>query len=177
MKKVIAFAGSNSSKSINHQLIEATAKIAEGFEVEVIQLKDYEAPIYGIDLELSNGFPESMSKLKAKFDSAAGFIISSPEHNGSIPAVLKNSLDWISRMGSPIFQDKPVLFMATSPGPRGGASVLKHLLEIMPFRGAKITGSFSLPSFSENFENAALTGEHKTKLSEELAKLHDALNI
>ena len=176
MKKVLAFAGSNSKNSINHQLVQATAKMAKGFEVEVIRLTDYESPMYGMDLEAEQGIPQGTLDLKAKMEGADGFILSSPEHNGSFPAFLKNTLDWLSRAGGKTFQDKPTLLMATSPGARGGGGILVHMLQILPYAGAQVTGGFSLPSFFENFKEGDIIEEHKTKLAEELAKLNEALN-
>ncbi len=175
MKKVIAFAGSNSKNSINHQLIQASALLAEGFEVEVIKLTNYEVPMFGMDLEAEQGIPQGTLDLKAKMETADGFILSSPEHNGSFPAFLKNTLDWLSRAGEKTFQDKPTLLMATSPGPRGGGAILAHMLQVLPYAGAQVTGGFSLPSFHEHFVNGEVQGEHKKKLEEELSKLGVAL--
>jgi NAD(P)H-dependent FMN reductase len=85
-------------------------------------------------------------------------------------------LDWLSRAGGKTFQDKPTLLMATSPGARGGGGILGHMLQILPYAGAQVTGGFSLPFFFENFKEGDIIGEHKTKLVEELAKLNAALN-
>lgn len=102
---------------------------------------------------MEQGIPEQIRALRKLFDEADAFIISSPEYNGSLPAGFKNTLDWVSRIDGKIFQDKPVLLMSTSPGGRGGKSVLDHLTKVMPFWGAKIVGSFSLPKFNENFSD------------------------
>jgi chromate reductase, NAD(P)H dehydrogenase (quinone) len=172
MKKIIAFSGSNSNHSINQSLIRATAQLVLGTEVEVLDLRDYPAPVYGIDLEKSSGFPENMVAFHQKMLTADGFIVSSPEHNGSMPAVLKNTLDWLSRQEGKIFQDKPVVFLSTSEGERGGASVMKHILEIMPYRGAVIVGGFSIGNFSQKIQNDQfvdeITKESVLKLVDEL---------
>jgi NAD(P)H-dependent FMN reductase len=94
-----------------------------------------------------------------------GFIVSSPEHNGSMPAVLKKSLDWVSRQGGKIFNDKPVVFLATSPGPQGGSSVLEHMVTIMPFRGTRVV------SFRDKVVAGDLIGEDKDKVQALIAKL------
>lgn len=174
MKKILAFSGSNSSTSINQQLVKIASTYAVNAEVEVIDLRDYEALIFGLDLE-KEGVPSAMVELKEKMHSVDGFIVSSPEHNGSMPAFLKNSLDWVSRQGGKIFNDKPVVFLSTSPGPRGGASVLKHLVEIMPYRGAKVVGSHGVGSFESKLEGGELYGADKEAIQELVAKLEAAI--
>jgi NAD(P)H-dependent FMN reductase len=165
MKKIIAFSGSNSSKSINQTLINIVSEYFTSCEVEVLNIRDYRAIVYGIDEEVQDGFPESMVNFKEKMDSADGYLISSPEHNGSMPTALKNTFDWLSRMGTKILQEKPVVFLAASPGARGGASVLKHLTEIMPFRGAKIVGSHGVGEFASKISDGKLISEDdKTKI-------------
>ena len=176
MKKIIAFSGSNSSQSINQQLIEATSGLLDGVEVEILNLRNYPAPVYGIDLEMSEGFPGTMKSLKEKMSGADGFLVSTPEHNGSMPAVLKNTIDWLSRMDQKAFQEKPTVFMSTSPGPRGGMSALEHLVAIMPFRGAIIVGSYSLGNFGDHLKDGNLTKEKASELKPILDKLSDAVN-
>ena len=156
MKKIIAFAGSNSSKSINHQLILAVGELLTQVEVDVISLRDYEAPIYGVDLEESEGFPTSMTALFDKFSTADGFLVSTPEHNGFMPSVMKNTHDWLSRMGRKVYNDKPVVFLSTSPGGRGGVSALGQIMSVMPHQGAKIIGGHSMGSFFDKMENGKL---------------------
>jgi len=177
MSKIIAFSGSNSGQSINQQFINATVPLFKGAEVEVIDLRDYPAPLYGIDLEMSEGIPASMQSLKEKLREADGFLISSPEHNGSMPAVLKNTIDWLSRIEQKVFDEKPTVFMSTSPGPRGGLSALDHLVTIMPYRGAKIVGSYSLGNFGENVVDGVLSEEKKTELLPILNKLVNAVSV
>lgn len=158
MKKIIAFSGSNSSSSINQQLIVAVSKYIKDVdvEVEVISLRDYEAPLFGVDLESEIGSPDAMKALFEKIGEADGFLISTPEHNGLIPAVFKNTIDWLSRLGRKLFNDKPVVFLSTSPGGRGGASALGQLMSVMPHQGAKIIGGHSMGSFNDKMENGEL---------------------
>lgn len=177
MKKVLAFSGSNHSQSINQQLVKIAASYVKNSEikVEILSLKDYPAVMFGLDEEAANGYPDNMIKLKEKMHSVDGFIVSSPEHNGSMPAVFKNSLDWVSRQGGKIFNDKPVVFLSTSPGPRGGASVLQHLLQIMPYRGAEIIGGHAVGSFEEKIKEGDLTGEDKNAVQQLVEKLETHL--
>lgn len=171
MKKILAFAGSNSVNSINHLLVKGASDLLSETEVELISLRDFEAPVYGIDMEVNDGFPESMVELYKRFTEADGFIVGVPEHNGSMPAVMKNTLDWISRQGGKIFQNKPVVFLGTSPGGRGAASAMKHVLEIMPHRGAMIVGHYSLPNFNDHF----ISGTFNSEVVEELGALMNQL--
>ena len=79
-------------------------------------------------------------------------MISFAEHNGAYSAAFKNIFDWTSRINAKTFQEKQVLLLATSPGPRGGSSVLEIAKNRFPFQGAVVKGSFSLPSFNDNFD-------------------------
>lgn len=149
MKKILGFSGSNSPQSINQRLVYIVSKNVIGAEVEIINLRDYTAPVFGVEEQAQSGIPTSIQSLHSKMQEADGFLISSPEHNGSMPAVFKNTIDWLSIIEMKVFMNKPTVFLATSPGPRGGASVLKHLLDIMPYRGANIIGGYALGSFNE----------------------------
>jgi NAD(P)H-dependent FMN reductase len=172
MKRILAFSGSNSSTSINQQLVRAVSALESDLTIDVIDLRDFPAPIFGVDLEANEGVPESMVTLRNLMSEYDGYIISSPEHNGSIPTFFKNTLDWLSRQGGKIFQEKSVVFLAASPGARGGASVLQHLLEVMPHRGAKIVGGHGVGMFPEKMNGDNLKeGEDKMKIQELLYKL------
>jgi NAD(P)H-dependent FMN reductase len=176
MKKILAFAGSNSSTSINKKLIHAVAGFVTKSELEIIDLNDYPAPMFGVDLERAQGPPDSMIQLDAKMQEADGFIVASPEHNGSMPAFFKNILDWQSRIRKPIFCDKPTLFLSTSPGGRGGSSALQHLMAIMPFRGTKIIGGHAMGQFNDKVVDGKLIeGEDREAIVKLVALLEDSL--
>lgn len=175
MSKILAFSGSNSKNSINQQLVHAVATLVEGHEVEVISLRDYTAPVYGIDLEVEEGMPQAMQSLKDKMREADGFIVSTPEHNGSMSAVLKNTIDWLSRIEQKVFDDKPTVFMSTSPGPRGGASALEHLVTVMPYRGANIVGHYSLGSFGDHYNDGSLDETTSLEIKKVLNKLIESI--
>ncbi len=176
MGKILAFSGSNSSQSINQQLIHSAAAMINDHEVEVISLIDYPAPVFGVDLKKEQGIPGTIHALNAKFEEADGLLISTPEHNGSMPAVFKNTIDWLSMIRPSIFGDKPTVFMSTSTGARGGRSVLDHVLTIMPYRGAKIVGSFSLPSFNTNFSDGIVSASQIDELRRTLLSLEKAVS-
>jgi NAD(P)H-dependent FMN reductase len=79
-------------------------------------------------------------------------VISLAEHNGNYAAAFKNLIDWCSRINGKIFQEKPMLLMASSPGGRGGASILEIATNNFPRFGAIIKNTFSLPNFNANFD-------------------------
>ena len=116
-------------------------------------LNDYEMPIFSVDKEKENGIPQLAQDIYAKLGSADLIIISFAEHNGAYSTAFKNILDWTSRINMKTFQEKPMLLLATSPGPRGGSSVLEIAKGRFPFQGGVVKGSFSLPSFFDNFNS------------------------
>lgn len=169
MKKIITLGGSNSKNSINKQLAEFTGGLINHVELVKIDLNDFEMPIYSIDLENEKGFSEATKKLNAVFNNADGFVVSLAEHNGAYAAVFKNAYDWLSRMEAKVWRDKPMLLLSSSPGGRGGQTVLEIALEKFPRMGANIVGSMSLPSFYDNFKDGELVNEDlKIKLEEKV---------
>lgn len=152
MKKIIAFAGSSSRNSINKQLAVYAAGLFENAEVEVLDLNDYEMPLFSVDREKENGIHNLAHDFYAKIGSADLMVLSLAEHNGAYATAFKNILDWTSRINNKTFQDKPMLLMATSPGARGGASVLDIAAKRFPYQGAQVKATFSLPAFFENFD-------------------------
>ncbi len=170
MQKILAFAGSNSSKSVNNQLINWIIRQAQDRPIEQIDIRDYEMPLFGEDLEREAGHPETAIALRQKFSEVDAFIIASPEHNGMMPAVLKNLFDWLSRIPvdgeKGIFGNKPVLLLSASPGPRGGMTNLQNMANVIPFWGAEVKGQYSLGSFYDNFKDGQPSKSHQQKLLE-----------
>ena len=152
MKKIIAFGASSSKTSINIQLATYAANQFKNTLIEVLDLNNYEMPIFSTDKEAQIGIPQLAQDFYDKLGTADLIIISFAEHNGAYTAAFKNIFDWISRINGKTFQEKPTLLLATSPGPRGGGSVLEIAKGRFPFQGAEVIGSFSLPSFYENFD-------------------------
>lgn len=168
MKRIVALAGSNSRESINKKLVHYTCKIISDVDVVHIDLNDFELPIYGVDFESEHGIPSLVYEINEIFEGADGFVISLAEHNGSYSAVFKNIIDWLSRVKMEFWNKKPMLLMATSPGGRGGATVLQTAQSSFPFMGATIVESFTLPSFYQNFKDGNITDhvlreEHRRK--------------
>ena len=168
MRKIIAFAGSSSKTSINKQLATFAANQFENASVEVLDLNDYEMPVFSVDKEKENGIHTLATDFYAKIGSADLIVLSLAEHNGNYTTAFKNVLDWTSRINSKTFQEKEMLLLATSPGARGGSSVLDIATKRFPFQGGIVKGSFSLPSFYENFDvvNGIINPEYKNQLLE-----------
>lgn len=177
MKKIITIAGTNSQKSINKQLLSYASGFLEEVEIISIDLNDYVLPIYGVDFENENGIPTAIKRLDELLDTADGFIIALAEHNGSYTAVFKNTLDWLSRANMKVWRDKPTLLMATSPGGRGGATVLQGAVKYFPFLGAHVVADFSLPSFFNNFSEGAISDDLlKEEFAQKLEKFQSYLS-
>ena len=168
MKKIIAFGASNSATSINKQLATFAANQFQNASVEILDLNDYEMPIFSVDKEKENGIHPLAQEFYDKLGSADLIIISFAEHNGNYSTAFKNILDWTSRINAKTFQEKPMLLLATSPGARGGSSVLEIANKRFPFQGGIVKGRFSLPSFFENFDvvNGIIHPEYKNQLLE-----------
>ncbi len=137
--KLIALSGSQRDGSFNQQLVDRASELAreEGGEVTQISLQDFALPIYTPQVE-AEAFPDGARELKALFASHSGFLIASPEFNGSVSAGLKNALDWASRptngegpLAFSAFRGKIAGIMSASPGPLGGARGLQHLAQIL----------------------------------------------
>ncbi|MCH9660967.1 MAG: NAD(P)H-dependent oxidoreductase [Bacteroidetes bacterium] len=169
MKKILAFAGSNSSTSINHTLVSHVASTISDAEVSVIKLTDYDLPLYSIDVETEQGFPNDLKTLLATIAEVDAMIISVNEHNGTISAFFKNVLDWLTRLEYKFPANKKVLLLSTSPGKRGGVSALEYISGFLPRIDADIVGSIAFPSFSENFNSNEGTIVN-TELSEAIEK-------
>ncbi|WP_422361631.1 NADPH-dependent FMN reductase [Reichenbachiella sp.] len=171
MKKIIAFAGSNSSTSINMQLVRYTGSLIENNEVEYLDLRKYDAPIYSADIE-KEGIPQPIKDLVAKLSEADAYIIGTPEHNGSLTAFLKNTIDWASRVEAKFLGGKPVLLLSTSNGKRGAAGSLEDLNNKMKYFAGEVATTYSLGSFSESFD----TTEKVITNKEEQIRLKEATN-
>lgn len=150
--KIIAFGASTSSNSINKKLAIYTASLFENASVEVLDLNDFAMPLFNVDIEMTMGEHDLAHAFLAKIKSADLLVISMAEHNGNYSSAFKNIFDWCTRINAKVFQEKPMLLLATSPGARGGASVLEIAKNAFPRYGGVIKATFSLPSFQANFD-------------------------
>ena len=136
--RLLAFAGSMRSGSLNKKLLRAACNMAEtqGAQVTLLELRELALPLYDGDVEQTHGLPEGARRLKQLMISHDAFLIASPEYNSSISGVLKNAIDWASRPqpGEPPlapFKDKVAGLLSASPGGLGGIRGLLPLRTIL----------------------------------------------
>lgn len=152
--KILAFAATSSTKSINEQLIKYAASRIDGadIETEMLNINDYELPLYSEDREAEIGQPELAKAFLDKIADSDAIMISFAEHNGSYTVAYKNIFDWASRINPKVFQNKPMILFVTSPGPGGASSVLALAVTSAPFFDGDVKASLSVPSFYDNFD-------------------------
>jgi NAD(P)H-dependent FMN reductase len=129
MATIIGLAGSLRAGSYNAALLRAAIQVAPaGLTIETASIRDI--PLYDGDLEKASGIPAPVAELKDRIATADGILIATPEYNSSIPGVLKNAIDWLSRPARDIprvFGDRPLAIMGVTPG-RGGTSLAQTAL-------------------------------------------------
>lgn len=150
--KIVAFGASTSSTSINKTLAIYAANLVTGAEVNILDLNDFSIPIFSEDLENEIGKPENAQNFINELRETDLIIISFAEHNGGYTAAYKNLLDWSSRIERDFYQNKPAIFLSTSPGAGGASNVLKTAIDSAQFFGADVKASFSVPAFYDNFD-------------------------
>ncbi|WP_028295138.1 NADPH-dependent FMN reductase [Oceanobacter kriegii] len=173
--KVLAFAASNHKASINKQLVtHATDLLAANAsaEVEILDLNDFEMPIYSIDREVADGIPEPAKAFFSKIGEADAVVIGFGEYNGNYSVAYKNVFDWASRIDQKVYQNKPAVLLATSPGPGGAQSVLGIAAGSAPYFAMDVKAQLSVPNFGDNFDaekgeltNADLAAQLKDALA------------
>ena len=168
--KILAFAGSNSSESINHQLIQFVGKQINEVEIEVLRLTDFNIPLYGIDIEKSEGFPKGVIDLYNKIQEAHGIIISVAEHNGNVTAFFKSVIDWLSMYNGTFLEGKKILLLSTSPGQRGGASALAITQKLLSYFKGELVTSYSLGNFKKIYKDGKIIDEGIEEKVKELIK-------
>lgn len=181
-KKILAFAASNSTTSINARLAKHAAQVLQSefdaeIEIETLHLADYDMPVFSPEMEAA-GIPQEAKDFYERIGSVDGLIISFAEYNGCYTTAFKNVFDWASRIKMQIYQDKPMLMMATSLGPRGGQNVLKIASEAAPFFGGKVTSTFNFGPFAEHFDEeteSLKTAKLATELTQAVAAFFEGL--
>ncbi|MFK8030440.1 MAG: NADPH-dependent FMN reductase [Gammaproteobacteria bacterium] len=175
---IIAFAASNSQYSINASLVRYACSLMNDAHIEMLDINDYDMPVYGIDIELSSGIPQAAHDFIQKLASADALIVSFAEHNGLYTAAYKSLFDWASRVDRYVYQHKPMVMLATSPGSRGGIGVLQIAESGAPHFGGKVLASVSIPKFGENFDlesNTLINPEYVKQIEAALALLPEAV--
>lgn len=172
---VLAFAASNSKKSINKQLVSYVSSLIEDAQVEILDLNDYELPLFSEDKEAEIGQPALAKDFLSKISESDAVIISFAEHNGSYTVAYKNLFDWSSRINPKVFQNKPMVLLSTSPGPGGASSVLAQAERSAPYFDGDVKATLSVPSFYENFDSESKTMKNSDlniQLSNAVQSLH-----
>ena len=160
--KVLAIGGSTSNESINRQLANYAASLIDGAKVTAYDFSNYDLPIYSPQREATDGIPDRARAFMAMIDETDLLVVSLAEHNGSYAAGFKNLVDWTSRIPDrKTWGGKPMILLATSPGGRGGATVLAAAEVYYPYMGAELRGTFSLPKFYDNFKDGVISNPEK----------------
>jgi chromate reductase len=174
---VIGFAGSLRKGSYNMALLRAAKKLApENVNIEIADISVI--PTFNQDLELEDVMPESVKALKAKVEKADAVLFSSPEYNYSIPGVLKNVIDWLSRpYGKNSLEEKPVAIMGTSTGMLGASRAQYHLRQCFVFLNGFVMNKpeMIVPTATDKFDADGNLTDEKTKAK--LKEMLDALVI
>ena len=172
--KILAFAATSSRNSINKQLVTYAASLLNNAEIEILDINDYEMPLFSEDREKELGQPDAAKRFFNKIGAADALLISFAEHNGSYTAAYKNLYDWTSRIDPKVYQGKPMVLLATSPGPGGASSVLATAKTSAPFFGGDVKADLSLASFFEIFdmkEGRLINAEAQAQLEAALSGL------
>ncbi len=188
--RILAFAGSARAESVNHRLVQIAAEGARsaGADVTVLELKDYPLPLFDQDLEQQQGTPANAATLKQLFLNHDGLLISSPEYNGSITPLLKNTIDWVSRPAAdeaPLaaYKGKVAALMAASPGGLGGLRGLVHVRSILSSIGVIVLpDQVAVPRAFEAFDDGGQLKNEKQQaqvrgLGESVAQMLEKLAV
>ena len=177
MSKILAFGASSSKRSINKKLAVYVASCIPNADVNILDLNDYEMPIYSIDRENADGIPDLAHRFKQQFKNSDAVVISFAEHNASYTSAFKNIFDWISRIDKNVWHNKPMFLLATSTGANGAVIVLEAAFSRISRRNTNHISTFSLPNFNENFnDNLGITDPKlksifESKLNEFISKI------
>lgn len=130
---VLLIGGSRRKDSLNTKVKHRIAEVADKFGIQnkLLDADALDAPIYHGDLEAAEGVPASMQELAREVKAASKVVLISPEYNSSVSPLIKNAIDWVSRVEGQAWQNKKVLLGAASPGGLGGIRGLMHLRDIL----------------------------------------------
>ncbi|MBI1268566.1 MAG: NADPH-dependent FMN reductase [Cryomorphaceae bacterium] len=173
---ILAIGGSNSANSINRQLAQFAASLFDNSTVTIYNLSKIDIPLFSVQLESEINIHPAAIDFANEIDQADLIVISLAENNGSYNAGFKNLIDWTSRISDrKVWNNKSMLLMATSPGARGGATVLETAASYFPRMGADLKGIFSLPKFHETFD--PIEGIVDQELLQTLSVIVEKINV
>ncbi|MEM6517109.1 MAG: NAD(P)H-dependent oxidoreductase [Bacteroidota bacterium] len=160
-KKIIAVGASNSKRSINKRFAQFTANQLLNVEVTVLDLNDFDLPMYSIDFEKEFGIPKGVKDFSEIIKNSDAIVISVAEYNGLHTAAFKSFWEWLSRIPRDkplnIWADKAMFLLSVTTSRRADSHVLKLSKEMFPMFGAKIISTFFLPSFNHFFRQDQIT--------------------
>ena len=162
--RLLVFGASLREGSMNDRLASLAAQVAQekGASVDRATMSDFECPAYDMDVELSTGLPSGAQALHDKLVAVDGFMIASPEYNASMPGVLKNTIDWVSRFRPQPFNGKQGMLIAASPSMTGGKVGLWALRQPLEHLGARIyPDMFALAQAHHAFNDAGRITDNK----------------
>ena len=161
--KIVALVGSLRQGSLNRALLRATAALAPaGLEIELLEIAD--VPLYNGDVQ-NQGFPESVTRLGDAIRQADGVLLVTPEYNYSTSGVLKNAIDWISRLPEQPFSEKPVGIMGASMGNLGTARAQYHLRQILVYLNGHVMNrpEIMVPAAHSKFDGEGHLTDESTR--------------
>ena len=174
--KIVAFGASISKKSINKTLATYVANLVADADIDVLDLAEFELPLFSVDKEEEIGQPQAARDFLARIAAADALVISFAEHNASYTAGYKNLFDWASRIDLKVYQGKPAIYLSASPGKGGAANVLEAAKGSASYFGADLKAAVSVASFYDVFDfdaNRILD----PKLQQALENAADALTV
>ena len=138
--RFLVFSASLRRGSLNSQLAElaATCISANGGQVDVAAMRDFDAPSYDQDVQHEEGFPPGAEEFRRRLEACQGFVVAAPEYNASMPGALKNAIDWVSRFAPQPFNERHGLLMSASPSMAGGNRGLWALRVPLEHLGARV---------------------------------------
>ncbi|HLS29632.1 MAG TPA: NAD(P)H-dependent oxidoreductase [Flavobacteriaceae bacterium] len=157
MTQILAMVGSNNKDSVNKKLVNYVAEFFENSEIKIQNWEFFDAPVYSYQLEKERGIPVDIQMLKNTLDEHGAIILAVTEHNLTVSSFLKNIIDWLSRTDEQFLKGKKILLMSTSEDESGSMNALAYMKNVLPTFGAEVVESFSLPKFSQNYDEEANT--------------------
>jgi chromate reductase len=160
--RFLIFAATLRGGSLNGQLARLAAQTisANGGEVDLRTMVDFDAPLYDADVQSRDGFPAAAETFRDCLSTSDAFVIASPEYNFSIPGILKNSIDWVSRFSPQPFNERHGLLMSASPSMAGGNRGLWALRVPLEHLGARVyPDMFSLARAHQAFDADGQIGD------------------
>ena len=178
--KILAFAGSLREHSFSKRVVKTAMRgaVNAGAEITYVDLRDYPMPIYNLDDHEKKGFDENALEFQGLLTRHDGLLIASPEYNGSLPAALKNAIDWASRPSGKyerekVFRGKFAAIMAASPGSLGGVRSLAHLRGVLTSVGVNV-----LPTeVAVSFVSDKFAGESEEMIDERMKGTLERLGV